>query len=215
MTTTAQNIIDKVESLLQDENNDRWSATDHLKNYNEGQKAIVVRKPDAYVKNENITLVAGTRQTIDGFAIVDIVRNMGLQGGTPGQAITKIDRTVMDLASPNWHSGSASATVKHWMYDSRDPKRWWCYPPQPSSNQGKVDGIWCTAPPAATPSTTMVLDEVYEPVLMDYMLFRAYSKDAANSVYARDRAVAHAQIFLSALGSQESAEQMVEAASRE
>jgi hypothetical protein len=213
--TTAQDVIDKAENVLQDILNARWGAPELLGWYNDGQKAIVVRKPDAYVKNEAFVLIAGTRQSVPGFVVIDIVRNMGTAGTAPGDAITKIDRAEMDLANPSWHTDVASATVKHWMYDDRDPSRFWVYPPQPGSAFGFVDAIWSAAPPDALLATAMALNAVYEPVLIDWILFRAYSKDAANSLYSRDRAVAHAQMFLAALGSQESAEAMVSASAAE
>lgn len=210
MTVAVNDIIDKAEITLLDEANKRWSAAELLGWLNSGTKAISARKPDVYVSNESFTLVEGTKQSIAAAVIIlDITRNMGTDGDTPGDIISRVDKKDLDVADPSWHTATASATVKHWMYDPKDPTSFDVYPPQPAESFGYVDGVWCSSPPVVAAGANIGIDDIYEPVILDYILFRAYSKDGALAINAASRATAHAQLFLEALGSQEAVEEFV------
>jgi len=208
MTTALNDIVNDAEVILQDTGNDRWDAADLAGWGSLGELAIVIRKPDAFVKNEAFILVAGTRQSIAGLVVVDIVRNMGTSGTTVGNIITKVEKEVMDAIDPTWHTATASATVKHWMNDRRDPKKFWVHPPQPTSSFGYVDAIWSAAPDTIGVGENLNLDDIYREIILDYILFRAFSIDAAIAPHAKERSVAHGQFFLNALGSKETIEEL-------
>lgn len=208
MATTVQSVVDNAEKILHDTTNVTWSAADLAEWCSYGQAAIVTRKPDAYVKHEAFILVAGTVQSIsDAVILFDITRNMGTGGSTPGNAITRINREVLDAVLPSWPAATASATVKHWMYDPKDAKRFHVYPPQPASGFGYVDGVWSALPDSIGIDDNITLDDIYRDPLLDYILFRAFSIDAAISPYAAQRATAHAQMFLNSIGSKETVEE--------
>jgi len=210
MTVAVNDIIDKAEIVLHDTSNARFSAAELIGWLNSGTKAIAARKPDVYVKNEAFVLVAGTKQSITGATLIsDITRNMGIGGSTPGAIITKVNKKDMDMADPDWHTETASATVKHWMYDKNNPSDFWVYPPQPSISFGYVDAIWFAVPPVVVAGANINIDDIYEPVILDYILFRAYSLDAAIHPNAAQRSVAHGQLFIDSLGSQETVEQLI------
>lgn len=207
MALAINDLVDKCETLLLDTANDRFLAADLVLYANEAEKAIVTRKPDAYVKHDAFVLVEGTLQTKTGAIVIfDITRNMGTDGTTEGNAITKIPMGVLDLALPTWHTATASATVIHWMYNDKDPTHFHVYPPQPSENFGYVDGIWSQAPPAVTAGNNMNLADFYEQYIINYMMFKAHSMDGAIHAAARERAMAYAQMFLGLLGTQEDVE---------
>jgi len=212
-TITAQAIIDKAEIILQDTTNVRWPAEELLSWLNDGQREIVLRKPDSYVENENQICVSGTKQSIpsDAIMLIDVVRNMGTDGATPGRAVTPIDRKILDDQRPNWHTETGVAEVKHYSFDDRDPKHFYVYPPQPSSAFGYLELICSTSPPdVAAIADIMTLDDVYSNPLLDYILYRAYSKDAALSPTAPQRAVSHYGAFLASLGIKEKGEALSE-----
>ena len=208
MTVALDDIVNNAQIILHDTGGDRWDSTELDEWGSYGQTAVVIRKPDAYVKNEAFILVAGTRQSIDGLVLIDINRNMGTDGSTPGAIITEVEKKVMDAIDPDWHTASASATAQHWMHDRRDPKKFWVYPQQPASSFGYVDAIWSAAPPEISAGDNISIDDIYRDVLLDYILFRAYSKDAAIQPNAQARATAHGQMFLDALGSKETIEEL-------
>ena len=199
-TVTVNSVIAKAQTILQDTTGIRWPDAELLGWLNDGQREIVLYKPNAFVKNTPIKLVGGTKQTLpaDGVQLVDVVRNMGLNGSTPGRAIRITMREILDSQVPNWHLATASSEVKHYMYTMLDPKTFYVYPPQPDTNQGYAELIYGAAPTEASLGGTITLDDIYQTILVDYILYRAYSKDTE---YAADqnRAAAHQSAYIAAL----------------
>lgn len=213
-TLLASSIISKAQIIIQDTTGVRWPDTELLGWLNEGQREIVMLKPDASVKNESLALVAGTKQAIpsSGIILISVVRNMGVNGTTPGNAVRSIKRNVLDEQLPNWHASTASAVVIYVVTDPRNPKVFYTYPPQPAVNPGQVEIIYSAAPTdVAAVGNAISIDDIYSGSLLDYCLFRAYSKDAE---YAgnENRAMAHYQKFMETLGAKEKVESATEAA---
>lgn len=200
-TIIARTVIEKAQIILQDTTGVRWpSDTELLGWLNDGQLEVMVFKPNANVKNIAVKLVAGTKQSLpsDGVQLIDVVRNMGTNGNTPGRAIRIVMREILDAQVPNWHAATPAADTKHYMYSMLDPKNYYVYPPQPASGQGYAEVIYGATPAAATINGAIALDDIYQNVLVDYILYRAYSKDTE---YAADqnRAATHQSAYIAAL----------------
>ena len=176
---------------------------------NDGQREVLVFKPNANVVNTSIQLASGTKQSLpaDGIQLIDVPRNMGSDGATPGKAIRIAMREILDAQSPDWHTETPSATTKHYMYTPLDPKHFYVYPP--SNGAGQVELIYAAVPAkVATIANMISLDDIYSNVLVDYILYRAYSKD---SDYAANpqRAAASQAAYTAALTGKAQAEVIV------
>jgi hypothetical protein len=200
-TITVNSIVAKAQILLHDTTGVRWTTEELVNWLNDGQREICLYKPNASVKNLVHQLIGGTKQTIpsDGIQLIDIVRNMGTGGTTPGRAVRIVTREVLDAQLPGWHSSTASTEVIHYVFTSADPRNFYTFPPQPASGaKGQIEIIYATAPTDALAGSTITVDDIYQNVLLDYMMFRAYSKDseyAANS----GKATAHQNNYLASL----------------
>lgn len=193
-------IVNRASVLLQDTANIRWPQSELVDWLNAGQRELVVYKPNACVQNTDVALVAGTKQALppDGNVLVDITRNTG------GPAIRIINRQLLDTQIPNWHDPrTASATTKHYCYSEVNPKNFYVYPPSPGGNS--VEMIYHATPAAAQAGGTINVDDIYEGALLDYVLYRAYSKDAEYDANG-GAAGAHYQAFLTALKGKEGGE---------
>lgn len=199
-TVTAASVIGKAQTILQDTTGIRWPDTELLGWLNDGQREIVLYKPNAFVRNTAVKLDAGTKQSLpaDGVQLIDVPRNMGTDGTTPGRAIRITMREILDAQTPDWHSSTPNSVTRHYMYSVLDPKNFYVWPPQPPSTQGYVEMIYGAAPTDATLVGTITVDDIYQTILLDYVLFRAYSKDTE---YAADqnRAAAHQSAYIAAL----------------
>ena len=204
---TAQNITDKAEIILQDTTNVRWPATELQGWLCDGQREIVLQKPDAYTTNEAVVLVEGTKQTVPatGLQLIDVTRNMGADGATPGNAVTLLDRHILDTQNAGWHKDTPAAVVQHYMFDDRNPRNFYVYPPQPVTAFGYVEIVYSAAPADIVADVVISLDDVYSNCLLDYILYRAYSKDASFAENGQ-RAVGHYQAFSQSLGIREKGE---------
>lgn len=195
-TITAQSIINKAKTTLQDTTNVRWSDTELLAYLNDGQRAVAVMRPDSCSVTANITLVAGTRQLIPdiGTSLLRAVRNMGAGGTTPGRAIRHVPMELLDANVPNWHDdAAANAVVQHVAMDMRQPQIFYVYPP--STGGAQIEVVYA-APPADVASVGGVIsiDDVFATPLYDYVCFRAYTKDQETT--GNDaRAKAHYDLF--------------------
>lgn len=202
-TITGQSLVTKAQTLLQDTTSVRWPRDELLGYLNDGQRDIVIVRPEASVTNASKALVAGsTKQTLpaDAVVLIDVVRNMGAAGTTPGRVIRIVSREILDAQYPDWHSAiNTTGDIRHFTFDPRDPKTFYVYPKAPATEH-HVEIAYASVPATVNDSGgTIGVDDIYANALVDYMLYRAYSKDAE---YAQNSqlAVAYYTAFATTLG---------------
>lgn len=203
-TILASAIIDKAEIILQDTTNVRWTSDELLGWLNDAQREIALFKPDTSVKTTSVLLAAGTKQTLgsgstgDAIMLLKVVRNMGTTGTTAGNAIRVVSGEILDAQRPAWHTETSVATVQHVVYDPRNPKQFYVYPP--NTGTGYVEVMYSATPAAvAAVSNVISVDDVFANAIMDYILYRAYSKDVEYAGNA-ERAVKHYTTFAASIG---------------
>ena len=201
-TIQVNSLISKAATLIQDATNIRWPTDELLGWLNDGQREVVLLKPQACVKNESMSLTVGSsKQQIpaSGIMLIDVSRNMGAAGSTPGDSIRITSREVLDAQRPSWHSdANADNKIKHYMFDPRDPKTFYIYPKAPAT-AWYVEVIYSASPTDCATGGTLQIDDIYANALLDYVLYRAYSKDAEYAQNAQ-LALAHYTAFSNSLG---------------
>lgn len=200
-TVLASKITSDAQIVFNDVSKVRYTDAECLEWLNIGQKLIATLKPASSVVIEAVQLVAGTKQTIPAnrIRLVDVPRNMGADGLTPGAAITVIDRKLLDAQNRTWHTDTANGVVQYIAFDARFPQNFYCYPPQPSTPQ-YVEEVNSVVPADVDAITDVItLDNIYQPALLDYVLHRGFLKNTAQSSNAQ-RAANHYQLFLAAIG---------------
>ena len=177
-TLLVSDIITRAQDVLADAGAVRWTNAEFIRWVNDAQREIAVAQPEATAKVANLTLVAGTKQTLPAgaIALIRLVRNMGAGGATPGEACRQITQMLMDLHRPGWHTDTPTLAVKNWMKDPRTPRIYYVYPPM--SGATIVEGVY-SAIPALVAATTdaITVDDFYLSPILDYVLWRALSKD--------------------------------------
>ena len=200
-TVTVDTILKRCNTLLNDAIWVRWPKQELLDYYNDSVRAIVLHRPDANTSDIEFTCVAGTKQSLptDALKLIDVVRN------SSGKVIRYIDRAALDDNYPDWHTKSTSAYADAFTYDDRDPKVFYLYPGVAAST--KINLVYSVAPQAKTLAqvensaspAVADLDDIYINPIIDFILFRAYSKDA-DYVANSNRAQLHYQGFLQQIG---------------
>jgi hypothetical protein len=202
----ASDIITRCSRTLFDNTQVRWPTAELLDYITEAERQIVLLRPDAAPKNEAVRMVGGTRQELPAGAarLLRVVRNMGTAGTAPGRAVRFADREALDNENPDWHTQSPSLVVQHFFHDNVDPRRFYVFPPVTGTNGTPascyVECIYSAIPAAVTTSgQTLTLPDQYINPVVDWVLFRAYTKDAS---YAGNiqRAQMHIANFSTALG---------------
>jgi hypothetical protein len=178
-TITAKTIIDKASIQLLDTSNVRWTRAELLSWINDAQRQIVIMSPNATNKVATYKLIAGTRQSIpsDGWTLLEVIRYMGTNGTTPGRAIRLTSRELLDSFNPDWHSDTPSSVPKHYVFDLQDQTAFFVYPP--NNGNGYIQLNYSPDPADLTAeSQTINLNNIFETAILDYVLYRACSKDA-------------------------------------
>ena len=207
-TITGANLLLRIEDTLQDTTNVRWSEAELLRYINDAQREIVNLRPDASADHANVQLATGTEQAIPdvGLRLIKVVRNMSAAGGssTGKRAIRIVDREILDSQEPDWHdptvTGDAAHTtvVKHYVFDEGDPRKYYVYPG--ISGNAFVEIVFSRSPTdLANTSATLYVDDIYANAVIDFVLYRAYMKDAEFAGNAQ-RAATHFQLFMSSVG---------------
>lgn len=233
-STLVRDVLYRVSAQLHDISPQftRWTQRELVSWLNDGQKAIAKYMPSSCARVDVVKLSPGTKQSIErilaaniipgdgsvasnvyGGYLQAIIRNMGASGATPGRAVRLVDREVMDVNNPNWHSETAVA-VSQYMFDPRMPKVFYVYPGVPINSNVWVEVSYLADPVEISPtgsygmdgvsSTLISIDDKYVDDLVNYILARAYMKDAEFSANG-GLAQAHAQLFTASINSQAAA----------
>ena len=217
MAVLASDIMRNAGILLQDEDHIRWTPSELAAWINDAVRTIIITKPSESTSLRDIPLVAGTAQTVPAgtpqaqilLSITRNVRDVETADRAPGRAIMATTRMGLDGASPDWHDPRRvrqRSEVYQYFIDDMDPLRFWVYPG--NDGTGGVEAVVSTIPTpvAATGDPSLeasyvvdvgLKDAMATPIL-DYVIFRAHSKDDVAAT--AERAQLHFQAFAAAIG---------------
>jgi hypothetical protein len=219
MPFTAAEVMARAQYILQDAESVRWTPIELRLWLNDALREIAIRKPNATAASIELTLVKGTYQTLPAThqSLLRITRNLGTldasadkRGG--GRVVTPITREVMDAQLPGWQDNAVlpfSAVVMHYIEEIIDRRSFYVVPG--NTGTGVVEAVVSRIPnevpvpgsgstlDIASYTTNVDIGDVYRNTLVDYMLYRAFSKDM-QLAGAFERAQAHYSQFASALG---------------
>lgn len=211
-TLTGQSIADNAAGLLHDTAKTRWTDADYLIWLNDAQRQATVFDSTIHTENTAVLLAPNaTKQTLPATAnmLVNVIRNMGADGLTPGNAVAIASKDHLDAQVPTWHVDAADPVggIANYMFDPRNNKVFYVYPQAPAT-AWYVELVYHGLPPALTALADPIgLDDQFANALLDYVLYRAYMRD---NVYGEIHPAAqtHFVQFVSQLGANAVAEMM-------
>ena len=219
-TVKVVDLISRAHTILLDTTAVWWSAVELQGWLNDGYREIVTLHPDSNAQTATYTCEAGVHQDITdtyarAYRVLEVRRNMA--ASSKKRAIQLVSRKSMDTMRPGWYNDTPSVNVEKYMYDQRVPKEFLVYPPATTAAQVEIIYTTVPEPHALTevqlmnPATAEVirLDDIYASPLLDYTLYRAYSKDSEQQNNAA-RAVAHYQAMVTSLGGKVQSDEAVE-----
>lgn len=205
MPISAQSVIRRCVETLQDNTSIRWPVAELVRYLNDGQREVALYRPDSMGTSTTVTCVTGTKQSLpaNGAKLIEVVRN----SGASKKAVRLTNREILDAQLPGWHNVTPTSEVLHYMYDPRDPRVFYVYPPATASAQ--LDIVYSAYPlditePGDGSLHTAVtgnigVPDIYTNALQNYILYRAYTKDSEYAGNAA-RAQAHYAAFANTLG---------------
>lgn len=224
-----ERVSDQLQDL--DPQFERWTQASLVHALNDGQRVLGKYLPNSCARVDAIKLVPGTKQSIelvsaarllpgDGSTPVDThgnrligagFRNMGANGTTPGRAIRPVERVVLDQADPLWHT-KTGRPVTQITYDPQTPKVFYVSPGVPASggdvwieipwlpdpNPIPLDGDYSAS---GSDATLLSVDDRYVDDVVNYVIARAYMKDADVGA-SMQLAGSFSQMFVSSINTQ-------------
>lgn len=211
MSIPASSIIRRATEIIMDQTSVRWPAGELVRWLNDAQRDVVMLRPDSINKTATATLAAGTRQNLDSMALnpaptklIEITRNLAATSAK--KAVSLVPRKILDANTPGWHSIPGTVDILHYMFDPRDPKTFYVYPPALPAAQLEI--MYSAVPTdIAEPADgalygavvgNITLPDIYANALLDYILYRAYSKDSEFAGNAA-RSQSHYAAFVASL----------------
>lgn len=196
-------VIGRVNTQLVDVAWMRWTKAELLDYYNDAIRAVIIVRPDAGEMSEKLTCVAGTKQQLPDGAnrLLDISRVVG------GRVVRPVPRDVLDSQFPDWHF--SNGMIESYCYDEQTPKTFYVFPGAAEGTQ--LDAVISRVPVPVTISQVesgelVPLDELYTNPIIEWMLYRCFSKDSQNGAVNNQLAQQHYQAFNDQLGIKTQAE---------
>jgi len=213
MSLKANSVLKTAGELLVDEEYTRWTVSELAGYLNDGLLEIALQKPTATSENILIELVKGTYQVLPQKyqQFLKVVRNVleeenGERKGGP--IVNTVDRQTLDVQEPYWHDENHvpfKTYVKHFVFDETDPLTFYVYPG--NDGTGKIEAVVSLIPEQINTVSNDIddynvdieLKKTYRNALVDYVMYRAHSKDAQIAGSAQ-RAALHYQQFANSIG---------------
>jgi hypothetical protein len=193
MPITGTHISDRVGILLQDTTATRWPTSERLIWINDGRREMAQLKPDIFGNGTEVahTLTAGCKQrvtTTGAYRLVSVDSNED-----SGKAIRPTTKEQLDAFRAGWRSDTGG-DVQNWFSDNTDPLGFWVYPASTGNIKCHVN---ITPTDLASLSDLALPFDQYEPILVNYVCYRAFSKE--DEVGSAQKAQAFYALFTSAL----------------
>jgi hypothetical protein len=176
----------QVAFILSDPGNLRWTPPEIDEWIDNAQAEIIAAQPELTARKLSVALPAGVHQSIPEAALqlLDILEN------ETGEPVQMVSRELMDAQNPDWRKTRPANVIRHAMTDPLSPRDYMVWPP--SDGTARLVLVCAVLPD----SGTLILDAIWTPAVLNYVLFRAWSKDAEFAGNA-NVAAAYYQAFLS------------------
>lgn len=145
---------------------------------NDAQRTTVLVRPDAGSVTQAVKLIAGTKQPLPagGQLILDVTRNMGADGLTPGRTIRLVEDEMKGDTNRDWHTAADAGAVREVVYnDKKDPLTYYVSPPAVNKY---IEMVLCMVPTDIADANVTTADlgvsDLYAGPVQAWMLHRAY-----------------------------------------
>ncbi|WP_319759563.1 DUF6682 family protein [Maridesulfovibrio sp.] len=169
--------ITGLRKVLHDPDGVRWSDEDLLDLLTKAQRHLVMLRPDASSVVERVELAPGsTRQDVpDQGRFIGLVRNVKADG-TPGLAITPVDRESLDESNLAWHGEPPSSVVDNYAFEEEVPTVFWVSP-APAAGV-RVELEYSRRPPKLESiEQKLIVPDIFSDPLEDYVLYRCWARN--------------------------------------
>lgn len=185
-------IINRVARELIDKNFTRWTKDAHLTNLNDAISAILIVRPDLGRTTTTVSVEAGQFKV----TLPDTAYKLLSVNHAANYALQFVDIYRLNNNYPDWRTRTAASPL-NWTRNDSDESCFFLFP----APTGSIDVEYDYAEQIRVSNAdtdAFPLAPIYELMVFDYMMYRAYSKDGQNESEA-SKAAMHFQAFTTAL----------------
>lgn len=197
-------VLQRAQVILQDVLGTRWDEPELLNWFSDGRREIATVRPTEFSKRVVVPLARGALQAVPAEAFQLIRVDCNVSSGSErliGRVVTPVERRILDAMEPSWQDGKRvpyTAVARHYAYDLNEPMAFYVYPG--NNGTGAVDAVVAVLPAdAASAAEPLGVRAVFANALLDYVLYRAFSKDSDHATNAA-RAKEHYANFAALVG---------------
>lgn len=194
----AKEVIGKARVILQDEGLDYWPKDELAGWLSDGRKEAYALRPDLFQSTESMQLSKGFVQKLPNGSrrLLSVNRNVT---HPRGREITVVKAGDLAKSRPSWRSMAESAEILHYMYDDMQPEVFYVYPPARDAVVVEINYAKLPEEITSDDSTAELKQEgEYASGLIDFVLYRAFLKEADTTPAFMERAMQHYTKFNSA-----------------
>lgn len=195
--------IELARDTLLDPDGIRWIDTDMLRWVGDALRAISVLRPPAAATTISTQLTADSvLQSLptDAFVLLDVRRNMGADGATPGKPIRDVDYDSLRAFETTWYSGTGETEIDNFAYRmAEDPLVFWVSPKTHAVTPVYVEMTYAKVfPNPESMSEELPLGDEYKTAIAEYITAKALSVDS--DISDPQKAEMHMQAFAAMVG---------------
>ena len=192
---TVKDLIDRVSRDLIDPKNTRWTRPELVDYLNDAIAAIVLRRPDLSRTTKTTAITTNTLTLLDDTYQLLGVNHIG------NVAVQYVDINTLNQLYPDWRT--KTGVPECWTRNELDETTLFVYP-TPTA-QVDIEYIYSRHLAVAAETDPLPLPDIYQGVLVSYMLHKAYSKDG-QAASEQNKAQIHYQAFATVLGEKATAD---------
>jgi hypothetical protein len=204
---TCGDVIDGVQATqLNDVEKVTWDDEILLSALNQALAILIGVRPDASAMAAEFSCVSGTRQKLpeNGLRLLKVVRNIKYryesEENFAGRAVRLVNMNDLDSIAPDWHSEPEKDTIKEYMFDERNPKTFYVYPPAIYGTLLDIEYSFMPEP-ITHREELLPVDITYQQTLHEFMLYKLLSGEGGQGQGAQ-----HLNTGLSLIGAKPATE---------
>ena len=184
---TPQDIITSARYILNDTSatSPRQSDAELVAYVNDGLREALILRPELFSTIGDYTCtVSQSEQTVSFVDAVTLLEVLCIHNGA---SVTPFDFASMSTFNPGWRTDTAGAAQQYCKF-ATDPLKFFLYPKAPATAQ-VLDVRYVRNPSVVALTDTIAdLPVTYQPALVDYLVYRAESKDSESVLSQRSTA---------------------------
>lgn len=160
----------------------RWSREELIEYANDGVAQIAMLRPEVVARQESLTLRPGARQALPEdatrfFRVEGTLDRYGRLVGQPSKIDGRIARLARAWFAPLSCPRTGEYVVASFEFDEAHPRVFYVEPPVPPGKPVRVVVSLARVPDTFGADAPIPLDRRFHNALIEWMLYRAFSKD--------------------------------------